>query len=644
MTADSRSGILRIWNVSQKSPLDFVRVKKCGFHTFIFINNSQRALCTFRDGGVGLYDLSRRSWEFLRKVGHMETIFDCKFKPLGPATGATTTTTPQEVLATASFDNTVKLWDTLRMEPIDSLDGHDGVVYCVSWAPRGETRLLSCTSKGLVYYWDTSKPGAPIAKFALHRDAVFRVAWSDHDPALFATASKDGSCLVCRVPDGAVQSSYKIGKPCFGCSWSILHKGLLAVGAADSLVRIYDATRREELPVTILRGHTARVFNTSWSPLVADTLASCGDDFAVRVWRVSSGESIKLAGHTDNVRALAWSTEVPHLLASGAWDGSVRLWDTRNGSCVRMCSDHHADVYGLDVSPVRPFIMASGSRDTTCRLWSMEDVIAPLRLRAISGAPWKELCGANAGKQLQPDSAIVLCGSGSTSLGERLRSMATEAEKQRAIHSFMSGADGTKELWDLVVSQQLGTACPMGNRVTLPRDAARRWEAKAKALEDGGSRRGGEIGAARREDVIREAAEIRIKLGHFKEYCEAMAELGRWVDAIAVAPAVGMQYWSSMCLRYAAALQQSPSATAAAGGSGGGNGGGTAGKTPGKPETFLMASGDASKLCEYFIECGRTEDAVFAATVTAAMQPPQQQQQQKQPASQSSNALIRRTW
>lgn len=103
--SDSQGGILRIWNVSKSSPLTSIKLKMTGFHaltvvqpdqTFEPTNNNQkslgmsstsvavqppsqpnhityalppaRILCTFMDGGVGLYDLGKRKWSFLRDM------------------------------------------------------------------------------------------------------------------------------------------------------------------------------------------------------------------------------------------------------------------------------------------------------------------------------------------------------------------------------------------------------------------------------------------------------------------------------------------------------------------------------------------------------------------------------------------------
>lgn len=121
------------------------------------------AVCCFMDGGVGLYDMGAKKWDFLRDLvfymnqftqtelknmswsvfftffalfslfsrcfqGHVETIFDCKFKPDDP-----------NLLATASFDGTIKIWDTNTLTAVYTSPGNEGVVYSLSWAPGRST-------------------------------------------------------------------------------------------------------------------------------------------------------------------------------------------------------------------------------------------------------------------------------------------------------------------------------------------------------------------------------------------------------------------------------------------------------------------------------------------------------------------------
>ena len=103
--SDAQGGILRVWNVSKSTPMTNIKLKMTGFHALTVVepfqnslstNNNQtssgmsstsvateppsqpnhityalppaRILCTFMDGGVGLYDLGKRKWSFLREM------------------------------------------------------------------------------------------------------------------------------------------------------------------------------------------------------------------------------------------------------------------------------------------------------------------------------------------------------------------------------------------------------------------------------------------------------------------------------------------------------------------------------------------------------------------------------------------------
>ena len=107
---DVHTGTLRMWSVSKTAPLENFRLKKSGFRSMavlqytvpseinvtsrrgsnaehpLQLNNGTdiaspfspassavvippaQLLCTFMDGGVGIYDLSKRRWNFLREL------------------------------------------------------------------------------------------------------------------------------------------------------------------------------------------------------------------------------------------------------------------------------------------------------------------------------------------------------------------------------------------------------------------------------------------------------------------------------------------------------------------------------------------------------------------------------------------------
>ncbi|XP_035228739.1 WD repeat-containing protein 17-like isoform X2 [Stegodyphus dumicola] len=158
---DSEAGVLRIWIVSKEKPEESLRLKQVGFKAVCVLPSesvtttkevkgkvkfSSRVICLFFDGGVGVYNLRNSSWDFLRNMGHLETIFDCQFKPDNC-----------DLLATASFDGTVKVWNVNSMEAVDSSHGDASIIYSLSWAPGDMDCLAAATSKSGIFIWNLKK-------------------------------------------------------------------------------------------------------------------------------------------------------------------------------------------------------------------------------------------------------------------------------------------------------------------------------------------------------------------------------------------------------------------------------------------------------------------------------------------------------
>ena len=138
VTASDKTGVLRVWNVSQRAPKDTLRAEAGPLHAISFVEPTCRALCRFKSGAVGLCDLARRSWTMFGRAAHTDTVFAAQFKPADP-----------DVLATCSFDGSVRIWDTRLNRLLRDLSDDDvGVLYALSWSPHDEARLVTTSSRG----------------------------------------------------------------------------------------------------------------------------------------------------------------------------------------------------------------------------------------------------------------------------------------------------------------------------------------------------------------------------------------------------------------------------------------------------------------------------------------------------------------
>jgi WD40 repeat protein len=190
-------------------------------------------------------------------------------------------------LASASDDNTVRLWDTTTGAALQTLEGHSGSVLAAAFSPDGK-QLASTSFDNTVRLWDAAT-GAALQTLEDHSDWVRAVAFS---------------------PDGKQ----------------------LASASDDNTVRLWDATTRAALHT--LKGHSDRVNAVAFSP-DGKQLASASDDNTVRLWDATTGAALQtLEGHSGWVNAVAFSPDGKQL-ASASYDKTVRLWDSATGAVLQ---------------------------------------------------------------------------------------------------------------------------------------------------------------------------------------------------------------------------------------------------------------------------------------------------------------------
>jgi WD40 repeat protein len=194
------------------------------------------------------------------------------------------------LLASASQDSTVKLWNTATGEQYASLENAEPV-YSVSFSPKGST-LVSGSSKGSVEFWDVE------GKCRL--DILKSKALSSIKSLAF---SSDGSTL---AVGGDTVSDYVDAK----------------------YVEIWDIN--EKKIIHVLDGHSDLVYSVAFSP-DGQLLASGSKDGNVKLWNVKSGkETLPLPEQSNGdsraeITSVAFSSD-GKLLASSHMDGVVKIW------------------------------------------------------------------------------------------------------------------------------------------------------------------------------------------------------------------------------------------------------------------------------------------------------------------------------
>jgi len=301
-------------------------------------------------------------------TGHTDTVWAVAFSPDG------------RLLATASADNTARLWNPATGEHLRTLAGHADGVLGVAFSPDGRM-LATASADNTARLWDPAtgeRLRTMAGTLAGHTDYVRAVAFHPAVPML-ATGSDDGTarlwdpatgrCL--HTLHGQHAAARLIARANDRALWVVgvafsPDGRMLATASRDNTAQLWNlATGKRLATVT---AHDGGALGVAFSP-DGRMLATAGRDKTARLWDLATGKHLRtLTGHADTVWGVAFSPD-GRLLATGSFDSTARLWDPATGRCLHTFHDHDDKVLGVAFSPDGR-LLATAGEDNTARLWN----------------------------------------------------------------------------------------------------------------------------------------------------------------------------------------------------------------------------------------------------------------------------------
>ena len=282
--------------------------------------------------------------------GHSDYVFSVAFSPDG------------KVLASGSYDNTIKLWEVKTGRLINTLTGHSDSVSSVAFSPDGQV-LASGSLDKTIKLWEVAT-GRKINSLSGHSHWVYSVAFSP-DGQVLASGSHDKTIKLWEVATGRkintlTGHSYPVGSVAFSPDGQVL-----ASRSSDKTIKLREV--KTGRLINTLSGHSHTVMSVAFSP-DGRVLASGSFDKTIKLWKVKTGREINsLSGHSHYVYSVAFSPD-GQVLASGSWDKTIKLWEVKTGRETHTLTGHSYYVMSVAFSPDGK-VLASGSQDKTIKLW-----------------------------------------------------------------------------------------------------------------------------------------------------------------------------------------------------------------------------------------------------------------------------------
>jgi eukaryotic-like serine/threonine-protein kinase len=272
-----------------------------------------------------------------------------------------------KLVATASDDETARLWDARTAAFHGPPLAQGGKVFCLAFSPDAKLLATGCAD-GQARLWDT---GTGQCGFLLHHGAPIWALAFNADGRLLATMGADTAIRIWDVHSGKQQGAALPAGNLAATRRVVFHPDgrALLIGDHNGMARLWDVWKAEPrgrpFPIAPTQRNAA-----AFSPN-GRILATCGAGLAPYLWDTATGAPIsKPNSDQGDCRRLAFSPD-GKVVATDNGAGTARLWDAATGRQRGAPLVHASLITDMAFSSDGSRLVI-GTEDGTARVWDPE--------------------------------------------------------------------------------------------------------------------------------------------------------------------------------------------------------------------------------------------------------------------------------
>lgn len=269
--------------------------------------------------------------------------------------------------------NSILVFNLSTTEKLAELVGHSSYIWCIIHIHEYKMNYLASASQdNTIKIWNLDNSSC-VKSLIGHTNWVTTIQIFKMNPKILISASYDHNIKFWNLDFGECVRTISsvFGKGVLNSYFA--NESYIVYGSVGNCLKVYDYTAETEK--FTLKGHTNLVncfanlgqFNRYY-------IASGSDDKTVKIWNLLTGELVfNLAGHKECINSLAHLSGFNNnLLTSVSDDRTIRIWNLSRYECVAQFNFHSSWVKSIvHIKSVSQFLYSHGDTGSVI-CWKLE--------------------------------------------------------------------------------------------------------------------------------------------------------------------------------------------------------------------------------------------------------------------------------